>query len=129
VGIASLSLFLPLDETEFERILRNIRRADLVPEVIVVIFHTVLPEYLQKEDEIDLAGNAPVSASRYVEQKIRLNARTLRRLKYKYKGILIPLHDFRYKYAFEKSSPATGWLVINCSSWYFSLYSNKKYKC
>jgi hypothetical protein len=54
VSTPSLSVFLPLDETEFERIFRNIRRADLVPEVVVVIFYTVLPEYLQKKGEIDL---------------------------------------------------------------------------
>jgi hypothetical protein len=53
-------LFLPLDETEFERIFRNIRRADLVPEVIIVIFYTVLPEYLQKKDEFDLARRVHV---------------------------------------------------------------------
>jgi hypothetical protein len=46
---------LPLDETEFERILRNIRRTDFVSEVIIVIFHTVLSEYLQMEEEIELA--------------------------------------------------------------------------
>jgi hypothetical protein len=53
--MTSLSLFLPLDETEFERILRNVCRADLVPEVVIVIFYTVLPEYLQTEEEVELA--------------------------------------------------------------------------
>jgi hypothetical protein len=56
VLVPSLPLSLPLDETEFERIFRNVRRTDLVPEVVIVIFYTVLPEYLQTEEEIELAG-------------------------------------------------------------------------
>jgi hypothetical protein len=48
---------LPLDETELERIFRNVRRTDLVPEVVIVIFHPVLPEYLQTEQETELAAS------------------------------------------------------------------------
>jgi hypothetical protein len=49
---------LPLDETESQRILRNVRRRDLVPEVVIMIFHTVFPEYLQNEYAVDLARRA-----------------------------------------------------------------------
>jgi hypothetical protein len=52
------SLLLSLDEAEPQRVLGNVRRRDLVPEVVVVIFHAVLSEYLQNEYVVDLARRA-----------------------------------------------------------------------
>jgi hypothetical protein len=38
------------NQAEFERIFWDIRGTDLVLEVIVVIFYSVLPEYLEKKN-------------------------------------------------------------------------------
>jgi hypothetical protein len=40
---------MSFDKTKLKRILWDIRRADLVSEVLIVIFYTVLPEYLKKK--------------------------------------------------------------------------------
>ena len=45
-ALVSSWVLFSFDQTELERILWDVGRTDLVTEVVVVIFYTVLPEYL-----------------------------------------------------------------------------------